>query len=300
MNKTNKNVTFLSSIGLIAAPLIWGFSFVVVKDSLDSIGPVWMIALRYTIAFVLLSVFCAGRLRGLNLKSLRRGAVLGVFLFLAYFFQTVGCKYTTAGKNAFLTTIYVVLVPLLGWPLFGKKPGWHVALAALLCLSGIGLISLGNGESLFSMNLGDILTLVCGVFYALHILYMSRCNEGEDALVLTVIQFGVAAVLGWCIAPFYDGAFPFAALQSLRVVFSMLFLGIFASLVAFVLQNVGLKYVPPALASLFLSLEAVFGMASSVIFLHEKISPRAAVGCTLIFSSILLAEVVPQLRKKTA
>ncbi len=299
----SRNTALLASIGLVFTAAVWGFAFVIVKDSLDYIGAVWMVAVRFTIASLCLSLIFIKRFKRINgrnfLSYMGHGALLGLLIFLAYFFQTIGCKYTTAGKNAFLTTTYVVLVPLISWPLYKKVPSWHVAVAAILCTLGIGLLSLGgtSGDSLFSMNRGDVLTLICGLFYAVHIICISHYNLTEDPVLLTVLQFCFTALCGWITAPFWDGAFPLQAFHSSRVVLSLLYLGLFSTMLAYLLQNVGLKFVPSALGSLFMSLESVFGVFFSALFLHEKLTARMWLGCALIFSAILLAEVVPKLRQ---
>ena len=218
------------------------------------------------------------------------GGVTGLFLFLAYLVQTIGCSYTTAGKNAFLTTIYVILIPLIGWPLYKKRPHWHVFFAAGLSLTGIGLLALG-GDDISGINIGDILTLLCGLFFALHILWTEKCNkEGCDTIIITMLQFAFAAFFGWILAPFMDGAFPIVAIQTPKVVLSMLYLGLFSSMICFSLQNIGLKYVQSSLASLFLSFESVFGVLFSTIFLHETLTLKMTVGCVLIFCAIVIAE----------
>ena len=296
MEESNKkNLKFFATIGLIVAPLIWGFSFVVVKDSLDHIGPVWMVALRYTIAFVVLSLFCIKKFSRMNLSYLVNGTILGVLLFTAYILQTIGCKYTTAGKNAFLTTLYVILVPLFSWMFFGKRPRWFVFLSALLCLTGIAFLSLEGVPSISEINKGDILTCACGAFFALHIVFMSFFNKKQDPVLLTALQFGVSAILGWIAAPIFEGPFPSGALVDFTVIRSLLYLGLGASMIGFLLQNVGLKYVHPALASLFLSLESVFGMFFSVVMLGEKMTAKTWLGCSLIFISIMTAEVLPSI-----
>src|SRR5574344_1959515 len=292
---SGKKFSIVSSAGLIFAAAIWGFAFVIVKDSLDYVGASWMLAFRFTIAAVCMALVFCKKFKLMNKSYLFHGALLGLFLFGAYAFQTVGCKYTTAGKNAFLTTIYVVLVPIIGWPLNKKKPSILVFIAALLSVTGIGLLALKNENgSLLSMNIGDILTLVCGVFYAVHILYVEKFDANEDPLLLTILQFVFAALFSWIAAPFMDGAIPLAALTNVRVVTSMLYLGIFSTMIAFMLQNVCLKYVPSALASLFLSLESVFGVLFGTLLLHEQMTVRMAIGCVLIFGAILMAEVLPQ------
>lgn len=294
---TKKMTSFLASTGLIFVTVIWGFAFVVVKDSLDSIGPVWMVAIRFTIAAIGLSFFTIKRFKNKTLRDWINGLVTGFFLYAAYVTQTIGCNYTTAGKNAFLTTVYVMLVPILSWPLYRKRPGWYVFVAAAMSLTGIGLLSLGNGDA--GVNIGDVLTLICGLFYALHILWTEKCNrEGADTLFLTVQQFIFAALFAWLSAPFFDGKFPVEGLLSSKVIISMLYLGVLSSLVAFVLQNVSLKYLPGSLASLFMSFESVFGILFSVIILHEAVSVKMAFGCILIFLAVVLAETKFDFRRK--
>lgn len=288
MNKRSTQV--FASLGLLLTAAVWGFAFVVVKDSLDYVGSVYMVAIRFSIAAIGLAIIFCKRLKKIDKKHLLMGGVTGLFLFLAYLVQTIGCSYTTAGKNAFLTTIYVILIPLIGWPLYKKRPHWYVFVAAGLSLTGIGLLALG-GDDISGINIGDILTLLCGLFFALHILWTEKCNkEGCDTIIITMLQFAFAAFFGWILAPFMDGAFPIVAIQTPKVILSMLYLGLFSSMICFSLQNIGLKYVQSSLASLFLSFESVFGVLFSTIFLHETLTLKMAVGCVLIFSAIVIAE----------
>lgn len=290
MNK--KSIAFLSSCGLILTALIWGFAFVVVKDSLDFVPPVYMVALRYTIAAVILGVilFAIGKLKILNKSYWLHGIFTGLMLGSAYIVQTIGCNYTTAGKNAFLTTVYVILIPLIMWPMNKKRPGWIVFVSAVVALIGIGMLTLTNDGGNLSVNIGDILTLICGLLFAFHIIFTAKYSQDENPVVLSWIQFVTSAVLAWVCSPLIDGTFEFAVLKSSRVVLSLLYLGIFSSLIAFLLQNVCLKYVNPSLASLFLSLESVFGILSSVIFLHERLTFVMIAGCVLIFAAITIAD----------
>jgi len=299
MNK--KLVIVLSSAAAVMAACIWGFAFVIVKDSLDYVPPVYMMAFRFTIAAIALSIIYFKKLKLINKSYLLHGAIIGFILFMAYNFQTVGCNYTTAGKNAFLTTIYVILVPLFSWPLYKKRPSASVWIAAIMALVGIGMLSLRNeagipvnsqGIKVFGlyMNIGDLLTLICGVFYAFHILTNSQWSKKESTVLLTILQFVFAAIFSWIVAPFQDGAFPVAAIKNNHVIFSMLYLGIFSTMIAYLLQNISLKYLESSFASLFLSLESVFGVVFSLIFLHEKMTPIMIAGCVLIFIAITVAE----------
>lgn len=288
MNK--KLIGILASGGLILTAAIWGFAFVVVKDSVDTIPPVYMVSIRYTIAAVLLGFVLIPQFKKLNRYYWIHGAVTGLMLALGYITQTIGCKYTTAGKNAFLTTIYVILIPLISWPLNKKRPHFVVFLSAVMALVGIGLLALRNEGGVLGFNVGDILTLICGLFYALHIIFTAKFSQDKNPVILTWIQFIVAAVFSWAVSPLIDGSFSVALLKSSRVNFSMLYLGIFSSLVAFLLQNICLKYMESSLASLFLSLESVFGVIFSTIFLRERMTLVMIIGCVLIFAAITIAD----------
>ncbi|MCQ2604158.1 MAG: DMT family transporter [Spirochaetia bacterium] len=293
-----REISLAASAGLLFTAAIWGFAFVVVKDSLDYVGAIYMIAFRFTLAAGTMMAIFFRKLRLLNRQYMTHGIITGIFLFMAYATQTIGCDYTTAGKNAFLTTIYVILIPMISWFLYRKRPGWHIFTAAALALAGIGLLALGADDT-GGLNKGDALTLVCGVFYALHIVWTARYNDrGDDPLLMTMLQFTCCAMLGWLLAPLYDGSFPAPALCNLRVISSMLYLGLFSTMVAFSLQNLGLKFVQPAIASLLLSFECVFGVLFSTWLLRESITLRMGTGCILIFTAVILAETKFQFRKK--
>lgn len=301
MENTCKKYSLISSVALILTAAIWGFSFVIVKDSLDYIGAFWIIAIRFTLGGIIISLFCLKKLNEINPSIIVHGIFLGLLFFCAYITQTVGCIYTTAGKNAFLTTLYVVLVPLFAWPVLHVKPRWYVFAAAVMSIAGIGLLSLNNSDgSVLSMNKGDILTLVCGVFFAFHIIFGARYVARENPLILTAIQFLTAGLLAFAAAPFLDEKpLQLEILFSPKLTGAILYLTLFASIFAFCSQNIALKYVPSALASLFMSLESVFGVFFSVIFMNEQLTPRMWTGCGLIFASIIIAEVLPETGKKT-
>lgn len=276
----------LAACGLLLTALIWGFAFVVVKNSLDLIPPIYMLAFRFTIASAALALILFRRLRRITRRDLQSGAILGVFLFAAYALQTIGCQYTTAGKNAFLTTIYVILVPFLHWLINRRRPDRYVIGGALLAMVGIGLLSL-QGEG--GIALGDLLTLLCGIFFAVHIVYIDRYTLAQDPAILTVLQLATAAVLSFLLAPLINGPFPAQALHP-EAVTGMLYLGLLSTMLGFLLQNVGQKYTTPSTASLLLSFESVFGVLFSTLFLHEAMTARMLLGCLLMFIAVLLVE----------
>ncbi|WP_343210292.1 DMT family transporter [Anaerolentibacter hominis] len=297
---STKKISLLASAGLLLTSIIWGFAFVIVKNSLDLIPPIYMLAFRFTIGALGLVLIFHRKLKAINIPLLRSGAILGFFLFISYAVQTIGCKYTTAGKNAFITTIYVVLVPFLHWFINRKKPDLFCLLAAASSFAGIALLSLdGSGGGI---NIGDILTLLCGVGYAIHFVFLDRYAKLQDPVCLTLLQIAFAAIFSWICAPIMDGGFPANAFQP-GIIAGMLYLGLMSTMTAFLLQTVCQKYTSATTASLILSTECVFGVFFSILLLGEHMSGRMAAGCVLILLAIVITETKPDLkragRKKT-
>jgi drug/metabolite transporter (DMT)-like permease len=285
---TEKTRSFICALGLISITIIWGFAFVVVKNSLDYVPPLYMMAFRFTIASVVLALLFLPKFKLLDKSTFFHGMILGIFLFAAYAFQTVGLQFTTAGKNAFLTTTYVMMVPFLNWFFHKSKPSWNCVLAAIIALIGIGLLSL-QGD--FSMNRGDVLTIICGFFFAVHIIFISRYTQTQDPVLLTILQLAFSALFSWIFAPFTDGSFPLQETLRADVIVSMLYLGLFSTLLCFLLQNVCQKYLRASTTSLLLSFESVFGVIFSIIFLKEILTAKMIVGCVLIFFALVLSEI---------
>ena len=287
---SNKTRSFICALGLLSITIIWGFAFVVVKNSLDYVPPIYMLAFRFTIASVVLALIFLPRLKKMDKSTFFHGMILGIFLFSAYAFQTVGIQFTTAGKNAFLTTTYVMMVPFLAWIFYKTRPSWYAFVAAVIALVGIGFLSLQGESSEGIINIGDVLTIICGFFFAIHIVFIGKYTQNEDPVLLTILQLGFSALFSWILAPFMDGKFPLAEIKRPDVILSMFYLGLFSTLLGFLLQNVCQKYLKASTASLLLSFEAVFGVLFSIIFLKEYLTGKMIFGCFLIFFALILSE----------
>lgn len=270
---------------LFAATLIWGSSFVIVKDVTNVWSPGFLLAARFTVAFALLCLIFYKKLKTVNKDYLLSGSIIGVLLFLAYYTQTVGITDTTPGKNAFLSAGYCVLVPFLFWLVNKTRPGVYNLVAAALCITGIGLVSLTEH---FTIGFGDALTLVCSLFFALHIVFVAKLARDKDPWLIATLQFGAAAVCSWLVVA-AEGGFP--ADFSLPVLGGVLYLSIFCTAVALSLQNFGQKYTNPSAAALVLCLEAVFGVIFSVVFYHEALTAKIVAGFVLILVSIIVSEL---------
>lgn len=287
MTLTDRRKSLLAQLALLLAGAIWGSGFVVMKNSLDALPVNYLLAFRFTIAAVGLSLVSFRLFRRVTGRTVLAGAVCGVLMFAAYSVQTYGLALTTAGKNAFLTAVYVIIVPFLYWALFRRKPTRSNLVAAGLCLLGVGLVALTAD---FSVNLGDALTLLCGLLYAAHIVAVSIFTEqGEDVMALTLMQFLFSALSAWPVAALVED-FPAAALGETAVLSSLLYLGLVCTLAALTLQNVGLKYAPPAHASLLMSTEAPFGCLFGILLLGEPFTLRFGLGFSLIAVAIFISE----------
>lgn len=274
---------------MLLTALIWGSAFAVVKNTLDSFAPAAIIAMRYAIATVLTAVVFRKHLRGLTRADVLRGALVGALLCAAYVVQTVGLQYTTAGKNAFLTTVYVLLVPFGCFVLFRQRIPRSTFLAAALMLAGIGLLSLDDAGG--GLNVGDALTLLCGVFYAAHIIAVERCQRHTDAYALIVLQFGFTALFALlCNLLFERGRTPVFTPGSVG---GLLYLAVFSTTIAMSLQNIGQSMAPASHAAILLSLESVFGVAFSCLLLHETLTPRMLLGFIVIFAALLVNALAP-------
>ena len=220
--------------------------------------------------------------------------MIGAFLFLAYFWQTLGLQRTTPGKNAFLTAGYCVMVPFMLWAVRGPRPDKFNVIAALLCLGGIGLISL---EGDFSIGLGDLFTVVGGIFFGCHMVAIGKFMKDEDPVVMTILQFAAAAVCFWIASFLMEGvpkALPVQALLPIG------YMSVFCTAVTLLLQNFGQKYTDPSSAAILLSLEAVFGAMFSLLLGKEILTTQVAFGFVTIFLSVIVSETKLSFLRKTA
>ncbi len=281
---------------LFAAAIIWGSSFFIMKGAVDIIPTFYLLAIRFTGGAVLLALVCWKKWRmHFTRDYLWRGAVIGAFLFLAYSVQTFGLMGTTPSKNAFLTAVYCVLVPFLYWIAVKKRPDRYNILAAVLCVAGVGLVSLTND---FTITWGDGLTLVCAFFYAAHIVAVAKVSPAKDIYLLTVFQFAFAALYAWISGALFQELPPTSVISS-DLIIQMAYLVVMATTVALLFQNVGQVWSDPSSAAVILSLESVFGVLFSVLFYGDPVTGQLLAGFALIFVAVVCSETkFSFLRKK--
>ena len=270
-----------------ACALAWGFSFFLMKDVTAEFPVFWLLFVRFGVASLLMLAVFWRRIRtNVSSSVVRTGVVLGVFYGLAYVFQTFGIVYTTPGKNAFLTGVYCVLVPFCAWAWGKGAPKRMSVLAAVVSLGGMGLVMLDNG---FPLNLGDLLTLVGAVFYALEMVVVANEGRDKDVWALTFWQFvTITAIVGAGTLVLEQP--PAAALFTPDNVASLAFLAVACSFACLAVLNYALTKVEPAAGSLLSSLESPSGVAFSVAFGYEVLTPKLLAGFALIFCGIVLSE----------
>ena len=284
---------------IILATIIWGSSFVVMKNSVDVLPTFWLLAIRFSASAIVLAIVFLPRWKVCDKQYLIGGTVMGFCLFVAYTFQTYGLERTTPGKNAFFTAVYCVIVPFLYWFIAKRRPDKFNVLAAFLCIGGIALVSV-TGSNASAFNLGDVLTLIGGFFFACHIVAVSKYSEGRDIFILTTLQFASFAIFSW-IGVLVTQTTVSPSVFDQDMVLGLVYLVIFSSCGALLFQNIGQKYTAPATAAVLLSLEAPFGVLFSILLTDERPTALMFLGFALIFLAVVCSETkFSFLRKKVS
>nr|WP_279354782.1 DMT family transporter [Eubacterium sp. 1001713B170207_170306_E7] len=270
---------------MILVALIWGVGFIASKAALVTITPLWVMTFRFLGSGIILLILFLRRVRQLDKRTVLMGMVVGSFMFAGMIFQTIGLDHTTASNQAFLIPSYVVLVPFVSWLMTRTRPRALDVAAAFLTFIGVAVISLKPD---FSMNLGDALTLVFAVIYSFQIVFLGLFVKETDVMSFTVVQMLTAGILSLFSALVF--APPLSGVTASSAC-GIVYLVIFNTALAFLIQNIAQQYTTSTHASLLISLESVFGLIVSVIFLHDPFGPRMALGCGLVFAAVILSKV---------
>ena len=278
---------------LVAATVIWGFAFVVMKNLLDYMSVGWLLGIRFTLSGLLMGIVFHKQIRKtFSKKTLKHGFIIGVFVFAAYYFQTFGLGMTTAGKNAFLTALYIVILPFFWWWLAKQKPTKFNIIASVLAVVGGGFVSLQGGADGLALNLGDMITIVSAFFFTFQFIGVKFWCNNDNVLAISAWQFFFAGLISFLIGMVTE---PVPTLSNLDMAFCMSlgYVIVFSTVVAIGFQNVGTANCEPAPAALIMSLEGVFGVIFSVMLTGEVLTAQILVGFCLIFIAIIVSEVLP-------
>lgn len=305
---------------LFLTAMIWGAAFVAQSVSMDYIEPFTFICLRSVIGGLFLIpviIVLDGirkksqnesadvvnsenilhieteekqRLSWKNKQLIEGGIVCGIFLFFANCFQQTGIQYTTVGKAGFITTFYIIIVPLIGL-FFKKYCGILTWIGVVVALAGLYFLCITQK---LTIQRGDALILCCSVLYAGQILAIDHYNPFVDGVKMSCIQFLTGGILGAVFMLLFENP---SIAMILSAAGPILYTGIMSTGVGYTLQIVGQKGLNPTVAALILSLESVFSALSGYLFLHQVLTTRELIGCALMFIAIVLAQL-PDIRRK--
>ncbi len=287
----------LAHLLLLGVVAVWGVTFVLVKDALNDASPLLFNLLRMTLASIALVIINHRHLRKITRQALLSGLIVGLFLAAGYQFQTAGLARTTAAKSAFITGLVVVFVPLFTIvpilrPANAHAPRWTTAIGAILAFSGLLLLTTPAGASwqnLFSsIGLGDLLTLICAVAFAGHLLSLAHTSPKVPTPQLATLQICTAALIMAITLPL--GGKPHLTI-TLRLLIALAITSLVATAAAFTIQSWAQQHLPPTHTALLLTLEPVFAYLTSIVFLHEHLGRRSLIGAALILAGIATTEL---------
>jgi len=278
-----------AGLSLAFVAFIWGTSFILVKRALPEVTPLLYLAIRFVLAAALLALWFHRRIRlGFGKQEYYAGLRVGAVLMLGYVLQTVGLQSTTPSKSAFLTGLYIVLVPFVNSLVYRIRPRIPEVSGALVAGIGMGLLSM-QGETL-SIARGDLLTIGCAVAFAFHIVLLGHWAPIVGFESLSLLQIAGAAAVAVIATPLFE----MPSIQwSPLVIAAIVVGGLFATAFAFVMQTWAQQRMSATRAAIIFSLEPVFAWLASWIFEGELLSARAAGGAILILAGILLVELKP-------
>lgn len=276
----NRRKTILAEFGLIYAAAVWGTTFVVVKDALEFIHPLTLVAWRFLLAGALMAVGLLIKRKSLRVNW-RPGIMLGIILWIIFAAQTVGLQVTTATNSAFITGMFVAFVPLFEWLFLRQRPGLTKLAAVLLCIAGLWLLTGGIRNA----NSGDLLTLITAAACAAHIFAADRYMKGEhDPYVLSMQQFLTVGFLS-LFATAIIGAPPLPT--HTEPLLAIVFLALAPTLSAFVIQLVAQRHTPAMRVSLIFALEPVFAALTAWTVGGEQFIWNRALGGLLVVLALL-------------
>jgi drug/metabolite transporter (DMT)-like permease len=280
------------TLALVISTLFWGGSFVFNKLAFREIPPVTFMFFRFSLATLIMAVFCLRRLNGVNRTIIRKGGIVGLALGIANLSFVMGVNGTTVSRAGFLNNLFVLIIPLLSFFLWRERVDrWSLA-GIFLALAGLWQLARGGAEG---FNRGDLLSTLCAFFIAIHIILVSKLLRDEDVYLVTLVQFAVVALLGAILVAILPG-------EPYRIgpvsATALLYCAVFPTIICFTLQNTFQRYTTPTKAGLIYTLDPVWSMLGGVLILGERLSGREWLGCALIFAAVILPMAIRRYRER--
>ena len=283
LSEKKKNI--LGQLLLLAATILWGSSFSILKDTIDSVPNSFVLGVRFITAGLIFVLIFPKKLK-MKKSTFFHGVIIGLCTAAAYIVQTFGLKYTTASKNAFLTAVYVVVVPFLTWLFYKKRPNVYNLIAAALSAIGMLVICFGDGSGL---QIGDLLSFGCSFFYALQIIFLQKFNKEDDTTRLVMIYLLTVGVVNMIISAITELPYTELVIDG-KAWLAICYLAVACTCLAQFFQAQGQRFVSSDQAALILSLESVFGTLFAVVLWGEALTWNLIVGFVAIFIAIIISE----------
>lgn len=279
------NRQLIASVVLGVVALVWGTTYAVIKDTLSVVEPYSLMMMRFSFSAIILSGIYFKKLRKLSWDDIKRGSIIGIFMFLAFYFLIISIRFTTASKFSFIIGAYVLIVPFLSYGLGRRKLNRNEVIGAIVATIGLGFLTIERGVS---FNLWDLVAGCCSFFFAAHMVAIEKYSGKSDAIALTIIQFIVTALIFIILTGVEEG-YNFSVLPQIK--WTLGYLVIVSTVIPFAIQNIVQRYISATATALILTLQSAFGSIFAVYYLDERMSLQMILGCILIFVAIVLQQI---------
>jgi drug/metabolite transporter (DMT)-like permease len=282
-----------ADIALLFICAIWGTTFALLRDALHAVSPAELVALRFTIAAVVLALIYFRRLRGWRPEWIRDGLTIGIVVAVGYITQVIGLRTVTASRSAFITSMSIAFVPFVAFAALRTRPVMGESLGVLLAVAGLVLFSADAG---FSLRSGELWTLACAAAFAVQIVVTHVAGKRSPAVPISVLQTVVGAAAGWALVLARGGVTPARAIPW----GVLLYLGIVATAFIIVVQTWALARTSSVKAGVLYATEPIFAAIFAVSFFGERMTPRELTGAALILAGVFVSELWRPFRARFA
>ncbi len=290
---------YIAESGLLLIGILWGMGFVTVKIGLNAgMNTFYLMWLRFLGSFVLLSILFRKKIKKVSKDDLKAGLILGIIQYFGYVFQTYGAAHTTVGKNAFFTAINVIIVPYIFWILNKKRPDIFSFSASIICLIGVGIMSLDGNLSFTHLNKGDVMTIISAFFFALQVAYTGYFGRKVHPMNLVILQMLIGGLL------FAGTQFATSGLREViplhgETLMAIIYAVVFSTAIPMLLQIYCQRLTTATRASILMSTESMFAPIFAFFVLGEIMTLRVALGAVFILFSVVVSETKLGLVKET-
>ena len=290
---------YIAESGLLLIGILWGMGFVTVKIGLNAgMNTFYLMWLRFLGSFVLLSILFRKKIKKVSKDDLKAGVILGIIQYFGYVFQTYGAAHTTVGKNAFFTAINVIIVPYIFWMLNKKRPDIFSFSASIICLIGVGIMSLDSNLNFTHLNKGDVMTIISAFFFALQVAYTGYFGRKVHPMNLVLLQMLVGGLL------FAGTQFATSGLREViplhgETLMAIIYAVVFSTAIPMLLQIYCQRLTTATRASILMSTESMFAPIFAFLVLGEMMTLRVALGAVFILFSVVVSETKLGLVKET-